>query len=178
MSSERPLTAIVYGEGAIVAGISHTIVERWRRKGLRICGLMERQIARPGRRRCDVIVTELASGEEIGISQDRGEFARGCRLIPDAFAHAISLVSKALDNDAQRLIINKFGKTEVEGGGLRDAIARAIEKEIPTVVFVPRRNIEAWREFARELSFEIDAQDFLLPRGEFDLELWSAGQQI
>lgn len=174
MSSERPLTAIVYDEGAIVAGISHMIVEQWRRKRLRVCGLMERQIARPGRRRCDVLVTELASGEQVAISEDRGEFARGCMLIPDAFAHAISLVSKALDNDAQRLIINKFGKTETEGGGLRAAIACAIEKELPAVVFVPRRNIEAWREFAGELSFEIDAQDFLLPQGEFDLEMRSA----
>jgi hypothetical protein len=54
-------------------------------------------------------------------------------------------------------MFNKFGKTEAAGRGLRDTIADANGRGVPTVVFVPRRNIEAWREFAGDLAIEIDA---------------------
>lgn len=54
------------------------------------------------------------------------------------------------------LILNKFGKVECEGGGLRDLIASAIDRGIPVVIGVPKRNIDAWRSFAGELAVELE----------------------
>ena len=157
MAEEPALTAIVYDVGAIVPDLAHAIAQRWSDEGLRACGLVERQIPRPGRRRCDMLVTELASGEEISISHDRGAFARGCVLDTDGLLRAAELTRQALADGAERAMFNKFGKTEAEGRGLRDTIADAIGRGVPTVVFVPRRNIGAWREFAGDLAIEIDA---------------------
>ena len=46
------------------------------------------------------------------------------------------------------LIVNKFGKIEADGGGLREAIAEAVDLGIPVLVGVPARNLDRWRAFA------------------------------
>lgn len=151
------LTAIVYDDGAVVAELAARIAARWAEQGLKACGLVERQIPRPGRRRCDMLVTELASGMEIAISHDRGALARGCVLDADGLLRAAELTREALAQGAERAMFNKFGKTEAEGGGLREAIADAIDRGVPTIVFVPRRNIAEWRGFAGDLATEVEA---------------------
>jgi hypothetical protein len=164
MSNEYPLTAIVYDDGAIVAGIAGPIVDGWTRAGYVVCGLIEQHIARPDRRRCDMIVTEIASGERVSISQDRGALARGCMIDADGLLRACALVRQALQDGAQRAMFNKFGKTEAEGGGLRDTIADAISRDVSTIVFIPRRNLDAWRAFAGDFAVEYEAADFLACR--------------
>ena len=161
MLPHSPLTAIIYDDGAIVPGLARAIAASWRRDVLSACGLIETQIARPDRRRCDMRVTEIASGEEIAISHDRGALARGCMLDSDGLLRAALLVQRALARGAERAMFNKFGKSESEGGGLREAIADAIARGVPTVVFLPRRNLEAWRAFAGDLSDECEAGDLL-----------------
>lgn len=159
--TDVPLRAIVYDDGAVVGPIAAGILAGWLEAGLKVCGLIEEQIPRPDRRRCDMMVTETFSGERIVISQDRGALARGCMLDSDALVRAGQLVGDALAGGAERAMFNKFGKTESEGAGLRDVIADAIAREIPTVVFVPRRNLDAWRAFAGDLANEIEAQALL-----------------
>ena len=158
---EPELTAIIYDDGADVAAIADAIVRRWADAGLKACGLIERQIPRPGRRRCDMRVTELASGAEITISHDRGALARGCMLDSDGLLRASALVQQALAQGAERAMFNKFGKSEAEGRGLRDAIADAMSRGVPTIVFTPRRNLAEWRAFAGELSTEREATDLM-----------------
>ena len=157
--SEPALTAIVYDEGSVVAELAARIAARWKAQGVVACGLVETQIPRANRRRCDMLVTELASGAEIAISHDRGALARGCVLDADGLLRAAELTRTALAEGAERAMFNKFGKTEAEGGGLREAIADAIGRGVPTVVFVPRRNIDAWRAFAGEFATEVEAKD-------------------
>ena len=163
MTDTPALTAIVYDDGAIVPEIARRIAQGWSGAGLRACGLVERQVPRPGRRRCDMLVTELSSGAEISISHDRGAFARGCVLDADGLLRAAELTRRALAEGAERAMFNKFGKTEAEGRGLRDTIADAIDRGVPTIVFVPRRNLEAWRQFAGDFAIEVEA-DALAPR--------------
>ncbi|HWG03667.1 MAG TPA: DUF2478 domain-containing protein [Beijerinckiaceae bacterium] len=151
--NSSPLHAILYDQGAAVAPLARSLVAAWRRQGLRIAGLIEDHISRPERRSCDMVLLDLASGARIPISEERGASARGCRLDRDAFMRAVELVRGGLDT-ADILILNKFGKLECEGGGLRALIAEAIEAAVPTVIFVPCRNLAAWRSFAGLLAME------------------------
>ncbi len=159
MFDDNTLTAIVYDEGAGVSDLARRIAEGWRQAGVKACGLIEQRIERPDRRRCDMLVRELASGATIAISHDRGALARGCLLDSDGLLRASALVQQALADGAERAIFNKFGKAECEGWGLREAIADAIGRGVPTIVFVPRRNLEPWRAFAGEIATECSARD-------------------
>jgi hypothetical protein len=86
-------------------------------------------------------VKDLLGGDEIKISVDRGNEARGCRLDPDAFARIDAWIERAVLERVDLLIINKFGKEEAHGRGLRPVIAEALIAEIPLVIGVSKRNL-------------------------------------
>jgi nucleoside-triphosphatase THEP1 len=116
--------------------------------GHRLGGIVQSNPHRDGRRRCDMYVKDLLGGEEIKISLDRGNEARGCRLDPDAFARIDAWVERAVLEDVDLLIINKFGREEARGRGLRGAIAEALIAEIPLVIGVSTLNLTEFLTFA------------------------------
>jgi len=102
-----------------------------------------------------VILEDLATGHRTALFENRGAAARGCRLDQSALAEATARVEGSLEKVPQLLVLNKFGKVECEGGGLRDLIASAIDRGIPVVIGVPERNLDAWRTFAGEFAVEL-----------------------
>ena len=150
--------AIVYDEGAPTSALARSLVAFWTHAGLRVAGLVEDDTPRPDRGVCDMVLHELTSGERIVISQYRGKQARGCRLDTGALLQAAELVRRSLA-EADILILNKFGKIESEGGGLRSVIADALDRAMPIVIFVPRRNRGYWQDFVAPLATQWDFAD-------------------
>lgn len=121
-------------------------------QGFALAGFVQRNQPCPGRARCDMILEELSSGERYGISEDRGQHARGCMLDVDELLRAVASASRGLEAGADLVIVNKFGKTECEGGGFRPLIVEALEREVPVLIAVPFRNLDGWRQFAEGYS--------------------------
>ena len=132
---------VVYDDGlfrdALIAQCAAGLVA----SGYRLGGVVQSNAHRRGRRRCDMYVNDLLSGDEIKISLDRGNEARGCRLDPDAFARIDAWIERAVLERVDLLIVNKFGREEAHGRGLRSVIAEALIVEIPLVIGVSRRNL-------------------------------------
>lgn len=151
-----PLTALVYDDGFAIGEFFRALAVRAKGSGLRLGGAIEKATApaAPGHR-CDMALEVLASGETVKISEDRGALARGCRLDLDGLIRVCGLVLSSL-RDCDAILLNKFGKTEAEGGGFRGIISDALTLEIPVVIGVPLRNLAAWREFAGDLAAEYD----------------------
>lgn len=152
LAPAAPIVAIVYGEGEPVDPVLQAVTDHAAAQGLRLAGFVQRDVARPGRRRCDMVLRDLTSGDAILISEDRGEASRGCRLNVAELLRAMGLARAALDDAPDLLVANKFGRTEAEGGGIRPLVAEALERGVPVLVAVPERNLDAWRDFAGELS--------------------------
>jgi hypothetical protein len=104
----------------------------------------------------DTYVLDLRTGEKTKILQDLGAGSTGCRVDPAALAGIGHLVTESLAHTPQLLIINRFGRLESEGKGLRDEIASSALANIPTLVCVSMRYLEAWREFATDLGEELN----------------------
>jgi nucleoside-triphosphatase THEP1 len=117
-------------------------------RGHALAGFVQRNQPCPGHARCDMILEELSSGERFGISEDRGPHARGCMLDVDELLKAVASAARGLDAGIDLMIVNKFGKTEAEGGGFRPLIAEALACDVPVLIAVPYRNLDAWRLFA------------------------------
>jgi nucleoside-triphosphatase THEP1 len=115
--------------------------------GYRLGGIVQSNSRRHGQRRCDMYVKDLLGGDEIKISLDRGEEARGCRLDPDAFARIEAWIERAVVERVDLLIINKFGREEAHGRGLRAVIAEALITEIPLVIGVSTQNLPDFLTF-------------------------------
>lgn len=159
LQAPTPITAIIYGDGARVGPTLDRIISHLVAEGFRLAGFVQRDIERVGRSRCDMLMEDLATGETVAISQDRGEGARGCRLDVEALLNAVARVRGALSTKPDLVIVNKFGKTECEGGGCRSLIAEAIELNVPVLVAVPLGNLEGWRRFAGGFATEYVLDD-------------------
>jgi nucleoside-triphosphatase THEP1 len=157
---EIPISALVYTDSIAADRALRDIAVELLEEGYRLAGLVQINTPRPGRSRCDMLLEELASGEHLGISQDRGPEARGCALDIGQLVVAMQKVRAALAEKPDLVILNKFGKTEAEGGGFRPLIADAIEAGLPMLIGVPWRNIESWRLFAGPLSREFHLETF------------------
>jgi nucleoside-triphosphatase THEP1 len=150
--------AITYADGELAAAVMSRIVGRLLDVGATCVGFLQRDEPPPaGRSRCDMVIESLATGERLKISEDRGPMARGCRLDASVLVTALAAARTAIQARPDVLVVNKFGKTEAEGGGFRELIADAIDLGIPVLIAVPWKNIESWRLFAGELATEIAA---------------------
>ena len=154
LTAAHPIMALVYEDGARAALVLRAIADAVAAAGVRCCGFVQHDEVRSDRPRCDMYLVDVVSGDRLKISEDRGPHARGCRLDSAELVRALGLVRTALADDAELLILNKFGKSESEGQGFRPLIAEAIEREIPVVIGVPRKNVEGWRQFCGGLAAE------------------------
>jgi nucleoside-triphosphatase THEP1 len=136
-----PIGVVVYGDGLFRDALIAQSAADLAASGYRLGGVVQSNTLRRGRRRCDMYVKDLLGGDEIQISLDRGNQARGCRLDPDAFARIGAWVERAVLERVDLLIINKFGREEAHGRGLRPVIAEALIAEIPLVIGVSTQNL-------------------------------------
>ena len=163
------ILAVVYTDGLaadkFLAGLGYAL----RAAGLSVAGLVQINTFERDPGKCDMAVEELFSGTMLQLSEDRGKESSGCRLDRGILTQAAGLLLAALEEKPDILVLNKFGKVEAEGEGLRDALAKAVELEVPIVVGVPFRNLDQWRIFAGDMAeeYSVDStqiQNWLLAR--------------
>jgi nucleoside-triphosphatase THEP1 len=147
-SPPTPITAIIYSDSGAIDALMRAVADHLFGQGYSLAGFVQRNEPCPGRARCDMILEELSSGERFGISENRGVHARGCMLDVDELLKAVAAATRGLEAGVDLVMVNKFGKTESEGGGFRPLIAEALEREVPLLIAVPYRNLDAWRLFA------------------------------
>ncbi|TPO11850.1 DUF2478 domain-containing protein [Mesorhizobium sp. B1-1-5] len=151
-----PITAIVYSDGTEFEAFLQETTAAMAEREMRLAGLVQLSEKRPDRVKCDMHLRDLASGKLHGISDDRGPHARGCVLNTDSLLRACEAAGAGLSGKTDLLVLCKFGKTEVEGGGFRGLIAKALELSVPVLIGVPAINLTAFREFAADLAREIE----------------------
>jgi hypothetical protein len=145
-----PLAAIVYDDSAAADAALADAARQLQAQGRRLGGVVQSSRPRPDRARCDMWLADLFTGEEVRISQDLGDGSSGCRLDLDGLARAHVLIDQALTAGVEGLILNRFGKQEAEGRGLRQVMVKALTVGLPVATAVPRRNLESFIAFAGE----------------------------
>ncbi|UWQ76986.1 DUF2478 domain-containing protein [Leisingera sp. M658] len=132
------------------------LAEKLQAKGIRLAGIAQTNVECYDKELCDMDVRVLPGGETIRISQSLGAGARGCRLNPEALEQAVGLVSATLQSDPapQLMIVNKFGKHEADGRGMRSVIGEALALGIPVISGVNKMNVEPFQAFADGMAVE------------------------
>lgn len=153
--------ALIYADGVYPERVIAHTVERLRDRGIALAGALQRTPEdMADRHACDLLIEDLATGDVTAIAEHRGKEARGCRLDVGLLTELAEAVLSSLHSEEPRLlVINKFGKIEADGGGLRQAVAEAVELGIPVLVGVPARNLDRWRAFAGPLAVELPVDD-------------------
>jgi Protein of unknown function (DUF2478) len=95
------------------------------------------------------------SGEELSLLQELGSCAGGCRLDVGQLLDAGAQVASAIDEGADLVIVNRFGRQEREGKGLTWLVERALSADIPVVIAVPSHRFADWIRFADGMSVKL-----------------------
>ena len=90
---------------------------------------------------------DLSSGGSTQISESRGPEARGCHLDWAVLTDIAQAIESDLSLLPDILIINRFGRAEAEGKGMRRAIEKALTLKIPVIVGVRPAYAASWNAF-------------------------------
>jgi hypothetical protein len=151
--SQCDLAALVYEPAQDPDGILRAFAADLNASGQRAVGLV--QLGRHCVDVPNVSAMLVHSGEELPLLQDLGTCAAGCRLDIGQLLDAGERVASALDDGADIVIINRFGRQEREGKGLAYLIERALSADIPVVIAVPVHRFADWISFAGGMSVKL-----------------------
>lgn len=147
------LAAIVYDQGFAIDEFMLGVVKALQTQGVRVRGVVQENAG--GGPCAAMSVVDLTSGEQFAISQELGAGASGCRLDPRGLAEVAARTDAAMGADFDLLLLNKFGRAEAEGGGLRGVLARAIAAGTPVLTSVRAPYLEAWAAFHGGLAADL-----------------------
>ncbi|MCB4920626.1 DUF2478 domain-containing protein [Brucella intermedia] len=148
MRNEPTLAAILAAKDVPVDQLLAGAARRARQAGLRVAGFLQHR--ETGGEECcrDIEIEHIGTGVTQIISQSLGSGSKGCRLDPAALADVAGALQAEIDDGADMLILNRFGKGETEGHGFRSIIETAYARQIPVLTVVRETYVEGWNDFA------------------------------
>lgn len=138
----------------LLASVAALLVAR----GWPLAGVVQINSETGGATHCDMDLQVLTRDTRVRISQRLGPLSRGCRLDPQGLEEAVGLVEHALDQGPRLLIINKFGKAELEGRGFRPVIGRALASGVPVLTAVNQTNLAGFEAFSDGMGTALPPQ--------------------
>ena len=141
------IAALKHSDGRKVDLALSEIVNRLRQRGYRLAGAVRARTAPSGENHCDLFLEDLSSATVHPMSQNLGAGSHACRLDDGALDAIAAKVEASLQDGADILILNKFGKQEAEGRGLRGPIVDAVNKGIPVLVGLNPVRTQDWNDF-------------------------------
>jgi len=145
------LAALVYEGGqdpdAVLLGFAKDLNAR----GLRAVGMVQAGQCADS----SLSAVLLHSDETLLLAQDFDSCSNGCRLDVERLQNAGVRVADALEEGADILIINRFGKRERDGKGLSYLVERALDADIPVVIAVASHRFADWVKFAGGMSVKL-----------------------
>jgi nucleoside-triphosphatase THEP1 len=153
--SAMRLAAIHYRTGFPIDDFLARVGALLRADHIRVGGAIQLNVAEPGRTCGAMTLVDLSSGTAMEISQQLGSLAQGCRLDTGRLAEFGTLLERLPDEGVELLILNKFGRAEAEGHGLRRNIERALNAGVAVLTAVRAPYDDAWRVFHGGLATDL-----------------------
>jgi len=139
------LAALLYGADEDAATLLANLSQTLRQRGHRVGGVLQR----PGKCGPQTLqeAVDIMTGRCTSLCQTLGSGSESCRLDTGGLAEAAGWVQRATEENVELIIIDKFGKQEAQGKGLRAEISQAALSGIPVLTAVSRRVLPDWQEF-------------------------------
>lgn len=150
-----PVAAVRYEARFDIDDILLEAVVQLRMEGLTVGGVLQRSEPSAGSVCAQIRVIDILSGKTARITQEQGSGSRGCKLDPRGLAEMSCCVTDAIALRADLIVLNKFGRAESEGGGLRGCISDAVSAGIPVLTTVREPYVRPWRTFHDGMGTEL-----------------------
>jgi nucleoside-triphosphatase THEP1 len=144
------VAALRVADGVDVDGVIRRAIDILRGRGLSVGGVVQCfGPSRPSGKRT-MLVQDIETGELVPIDQDLGPGALTCTLDPEGLAVASVILRRAIAAPVDVVVVNRFGKLEAAGEGLRADVAEALCAGLPVLIAVKDSLLPEWRAFIGE----------------------------
>jgi hypothetical protein len=157
LTSVSPIAAIVHDEHGEPDAILAAFAARQLARACRVRGLVSLPHAPAANGKRMVLMDVTDPGKHYPISQALGPAACGCNLDPGGIADASIVLRRALQEQAELAIANRFGTLESQGRGMADEMLALMLAGIPLLTVVNQRYLQNWRDFTGGLACELPA---------------------
>jgi hypothetical protein len=155
-SGTRPaLAAVVSAKDSPLDAFLAELVHQLVNDGVRVFGVLQESLPGESGARPRIMLRDAHDGSRTTISEDRGPLAVSCRLDNGGLADVAGRLSMSIEAEPDLLVLNRFGKTESEGGGFRDVIIAATLRGIPVLIGVREERVADWRRFHGGMGEEL-----------------------
>ena len=148
---QAPIAALPFKALFDIDALLTKVAETLRSEGRSLAGVIQGR-SKAARHVDNLVLRDLADGGESRILQDLGSQSQGCRLNPQALAIISENLMRQLERRPDLLIVNRFGRGEAEGHGLRPVIEKAVTLEVPVLVAVRDEYRPAWEAFSQGVA--------------------------
>jgi hypothetical protein len=142
--------ALLYDDAVAVDAVLTAAVAAIRARGVVVGGLLQRFGERLSNGKQSMWLDDIATGRRIRLDQPRGPGAKACTLDLDALAQASCMLRYTIESAPALIVVNRFGRAEVEGGGMRAEIAEAICSGAAVLIAVRSSRLDQLRDFLGE----------------------------
>jgi len=149
---DQPLAAIYFSRDEGVDAVLKAAAETLKAEGRCIGGFVQHDTPDPVACCSITHVEDVMTGARHRITQALGAGSKGCRLDPQALAEVAGQMLTTLDDGVDMLVLNRFGKGEADGQGLRSVIEKAMDLGVPVLIAVRDNYREDWEAFSGELA--------------------------
>ncbi len=149
------LAAIEFAQDEAADTLLEDVARQLQKRGIKVVGLIQRAQSEEGQCCGAVFVEDIVSAKSWQIMQPLGQHARGCRLNPQELASVSVWALNELQRKPDILFLNRFGKGEADGGGLRSVFEAASLDGIPVLTSVKEAYVPAWDDFAAGLAVSL-----------------------
>ncbi len=147
-------------------------VESLKESKVRVGGILQEKISlgNDGARRVEAI--DIGTGRRIPLNRPTPETwrERVCSLDISALAEVTAILRRAIEDQVDLMVVEKFGDAERDGAGLIDEVLQGIAAGIPLLIAVPETNLPVWTERSGGMGA-------VLPCDEHTLHEWWASLQ-
>lgn len=141
--------ALLYTPSTPVTSLLGPFSERLKADGVRVGGIVQEMLVDEGGHKVGLDAIEVDTGSRTAINRSSRSNMdnHNCTLDTAALTETTGAIRRAIAENMDLIVIEKFGDREKEGGGLADEIIAAMAEGIPTIVLVPALSLEEWTRF-------------------------------
>jgi Protein of unknown function (DUF2478) len=160
--SESRIGVVVFDRDSRPDAALRRVVDALKSQSLRVGGLLQDGLSGNARDCGMLFLEDIGTGRRIQAFEMRGSGTRGCRLNSSSLAEAGGWLRSAVEDRPDFLFVNRFGRQEAAGRGLRDEIAAAIATGLPVLIAVGQDLMPDWHAFAGPDFVRLDADPKLI----------------
>lgn len=146
------VAAILHDGHSDVDALLGTFALAQRAAGRDVRGLLMAHRPRGAACQDDLVLTDIATGDEYLVSQRLGVESRACKADPQGFARASGVLREAARGRPDLVVCNRFGSLEAENGGFVAELLALLECGTPVLIVVAPRYLQAWQRFVGEAT--------------------------